>query len=133
MTNPIILLADNDAGAKPVFEAVKQATDIKPTGKEAHVHVGANMYLVPIPTAESKSESMIEDLFDPSLLAAKVDGKSFHAASKGFNKSIHYGKTVFAHKVVRANADSIDFSGFSSLLSNISDVIAVHAKKAESS
>ncbi len=40
----------------------------------------------------------------------------------------NYGKMVFAHKVVRAHADTIDFSGFNALLSNVRDVIDAHRK-----
>lgn len=133
LQNPVLLLVDNDTGAKPVYNAVKQVTGVKPTGTESFVHIKLNMYLVPIPTPKHKTESAIEDLFDPKLLTTKVDGKTFHASDSGFDSSIHYGKTVFAHKIVRPNADSIDFSGFSDLLTNLSEVIDDHATKFSSS
>ncbi|WP_405226846.1 retron Ec67 family RNA-directed DNA polymerase/endonuclease [Lentisalinibacter sediminis] len=128
---PVILVVDNDSGSTPVFNAVKEATGKKPTGSEAFIHVTANMYVVPIPEPrrkKGKGDTKIEDLFSKKVLAAKVGGKSFHSAGKGFDESRHYGKTVLAHKVIRPNAEKINFRGFRSLLANIKRLIDEHTR-----
>ena len=38
----------------------------------------------------------------------------------------HYGKKVFAHRVVRPKAETIDFTGFRPFLTNIVAVISHH-------
>jgi RNA-directed DNA polymerase len=84
------------------------------------------------PPVPGHAETAIEDFFDAGTKAIKVDGKSFHPV-KGFDKTLHYGKTVFAHKVVRPNADTINFAGFEPLLATIVAVIAQHASASSGS
>ena len=50
-------------------------------------------------------------MFDASIKATVIDGKTFNPGD-GFDKDKHYSKKVFAHKVVRPKADTIDFTGF---------------------
>lgn len=74
--HPVILVVDNDGGADSIYSAVKKITGSKPMGTEPYIHVVANMYLVPIPMANST----IEDLFDPSVLAVTLGGKTLAEA-----------------------------------------------------
>jgi RNA-directed DNA polymerase len=66
--------------------------------------------------------SRIEDFFEPSLLATELEGKKFNP-SKDHRADGEYGKYVFAEKVVRPNADNINFSGFAPLLNRIVAVL----------
>jgi len=125
--HPIILLVDNDDGKKPIFSAIKEIIKKQVGAAEQFVHIISNFYLVATPL-NGKDKSRIEDFFDDVIKSKIVDGKSFDPESD-IDTETHYGKIVFAHKVVKAHADKIDFSGFNSILSNIVSVIDAHAKK----
>lgn len=83
-----------------------------------------NLYLVKTPSVRTRAtgESCIEDFFPASVLSEKVDGKVFNPA-KTIDPSKEYGKAIFADKVVRPKARTIDFSGFVPLLDRIVAVI----------
>src|SRR5690606_4110296 len=123
--HPVVLIIDNDRGAKPVFAAVRAITGSHPTGDESLIHVTSNLYVVPIPKLQGKNETRIEDLFDPVTLNAEVDGKKL-CLKQNLDDELHYGKRIFAHKVVRPAADTISFLGFSELLRNITSAIELH-------
>jgi len=127
MQQPVILVIDNDSGAAPVYKSVANITGKKPTGTEASIHVFGNLYVVPTPLSPGVTQSMVEDFFDSATKSKVIGGKTFDPASNT-DTATQYGKMVFAHKVVRAHADTIDFSGFNALLSNIRDVIDADAK-----
>jgi hypothetical protein len=122
------VLIDNDDGAKPIYSTVKEITKKLITGKEPFIHVTANLYLVPTPLKPGTIQSTIEDFFDDSVKSTIVDGKEFVGKNK-FDAAMHYGKIVFAHKVVRPKASEINFGEFKALLSNIVSAIDAHAKK----
>jgi RNA-directed DNA polymerase len=90
------------------------------------VHIVKNLYAVPTPLGLGGAASKIEDFFDLAIKATLLGGKLF-SETNDFNADTHYGKRVFAHKVIRPRAESIDFSGFRPLLSNIADVISQHS------
>ncbi len=125
LTEPVVILYDNDDGAKRIRSAIKQASNVMPTGAEPFVHVIKNLYAVPTPLGANATSSTIEDFFDASLKVTVVDGKTFNS-DDGFDKDKHYSKVVFAHKVVRPKADTIDFSGFRPLLTNLTAAINKH-------
>ncbi len=126
--HPVVLLIDNDSGADGIYNQVKQITKLKPDGKEAFVHVKGNLYLVATPLKPGNQPSAIEDFFDTATKATKINGKTFNVKNDSDSKST-YGKTVFAHKVVKPNANIINFSGFHEILSNVVAVIETHARK----
>ena len=82
--------------------------------------------MVKVPEVTPPNDRDIEDLFQPALLTTVLDGKSFDK-KKDHGDETAYGKVVFAEKVVRANASTVDFSGFSDLLSRI-DQCLTHYK-----
>jgi RNA-directed DNA polymerase len=125
LTEPVVILYDNDDGAKGVRKTIKSVSNLMPTGTEPFVHVFKNLYAVPTPFGVNETPTKIEDFFDDSTKAAVVDGKTFNLGD-GFNKDKHYSKKVFAHKVVRPKADTIDFSSFRPLLTNLSAAIIKH-------
>jgi retron-type reverse transcriptase/5S rRNA maturation endonuclease (ribonuclease M5) len=126
--HPVVLLIDNDSGAAPIYNVVQNITGLKPKGSEKFVHVADNLYLVATPWKPGTTQSMMEDFFDATIKATIVDGKKFDSKND-FDTKTHYGKIVFAHKVVRAQAGTIDFSEFKLILSNIVSVIDEHAAK----
>lgn len=128
MKHPVILLIDNDSGAGPVLSLVKQLTGKSFDKKKPSLHLFKNLYLVATPLVARKDESMIEDFFDSATKSMTLGGKTFDASNKfDFTKS--YGKSDFAYKVVKPNAEKIDFSLFGPLLTLISGVVEAHAKQ----
>lgn len=131
LEQPIIILVDNDAGAKEkgkIFSAVKDVSKYTPTGAEQFIHVTGNLYVVPTPLLAGQSTSMIEDFFDSKTNSVIINGKSFNPENN-FDTTLHYGKHLFAEKVIKPNADKIDFDGFKLLLFNIELTINTHKLK----
>jgi len=130
LKSPVVILYDNDAGAKSVRSAIKDVSKVRVTGGEPYVHITKNLYAVPTPLVGDASESKIEDCFDAAIKETVIDGKTFSDGNY-FDIDKHYGKKVFAHRVVRPQADAIDFAGFRQLLINV--VAAINAHKMPSS
>jgi RNA-directed DNA polymerase len=126
MSAPVIILIDNDEGAKSVFKAVKSAHDltINHLSPAPFHHLSGNLYLVKTPVGALPSgQTCIEDLFPPDVLSTKIDGKPFDK-NKLHGDHSSYGKIVFADKVIRPQASTIDFSGFVSTLQALVAVIS---------
>ncbi|MBE0620605.1 MAG: RNA-directed DNA polymerase [Burkholderiales bacterium] len=125
---PVILLIDNDKGANDMFGYIKGVTQIKEPKNEPFVHLLRNLYVVPTPlTPDKPNATMIEDFFSDDWKKTLVEGKPFNP-EKDHEDHTCYGKVIFAHRVVRPNAEKIDFSQFKQLLLNISSVIESHRK-----
>ncbi len=127
---PIILLVDNDAGAKGIYNSVKEITkkNVEGTGTEPFIHITGNLYMSATPLKSGATFSMIEDFFDDTIKLTIVGDKTFDPKNE-LDPDTHYGKHVFAQKVVRVHAGKIDFSEFKAILSNVVAVIDAHAKK----
>jgi hypothetical protein len=128
---PVVVLYDNDSGAKTIRNVIKEASKHTVKGTEPFVHVVRNMYAVATPILGKGQESTIEDFFDQKTRNMLVGEKSFHPSQVDFDKEIHYGKKVFAHRVVREHAHSIDFTGFRPLLKNLTLTIQAYAEPDE--
>ncbi len=125
LKNPVIILYDNDSGAKAIRSAIEQASRKKVERTERFVHVVRNLYAVPTPL-NGAEESRIEEFFDVSLKSTVIGGKTFHHKN-GFDVAKHYGKKIFADQVVKKGANSINFEKFRPLLTNLGSVIESHA------
>jgi hypothetical protein len=121
--HPVVLLLDNDDGAKDIFAIIKQnyGVEITHDGALGFYHVTHNLYLVKTPHVGKKKKTCIEDMFEPSLLKEKLGGKKLNLAAP--NPATEYGKHVFAEKVVRPKASTLKWDGFDPLLQRISDVL----------
>lgn len=124
LAHPVILLIDNDDGAKDVFSVAKNlgAAGISLKSAAPFYRLADNLYLVKTPDIGKIGKSCIEDLFDPSVTTVEVAGKKFDP-NKKHGEAEKYGKTVFAEQVVRPNAATIDFSKFAPLLNRIIAVL----------
>lgn len=124
LKHPVIVLVDNDHGAKSIFSICKRdygiTIDLK--SSEPFFHVTDNLYLVKTPKKGADEETCIEDFFDPSLLRTDLKGKKYNP-KKGHRAPGEYGKYALAESVVRPNAATIDFSGFAPLLDRMVAVI----------
>src|SRR5262249_29169742 len=98
-TCPVIVIYDNDSGAKPIRNVVKAASKVTVKGTEPFVHVVRNLYALPTPLIGAVKVSKIEDFFDAATTKTILGGKSFNPDDKTFDKEVHYGKKVFAYKV----------------------------------
>jgi hypothetical protein len=129
LQNPLIILFDNDSGAKPICNAIQSARPGKKSVKltDPFTHVVKNLYAVPTPLMVGQEESKIEDFFDAATRGTIVGGKTFNDTT-GSDETKHYGKWIFAEAVVTPHAETIDFAGFIPLLTNISLTIQEHAK-----
>jgi RNA-directed DNA polymerase len=128
MRQPVILLIDNDSGAENVFkEALRlgvAAIAIK--SSLSFYRLVENLYLVKTPELGASGKSCIENLFDPLLLKEQVDGLEFDPAKK-HKADGKYGKQIFAEKVVKPMASTIDFAGFAPLIERIVAVLDDYA------
>ncbi|MDQ2898730.1 MAG: retron Ec67 family RNA-directed DNA polymerase/endonuclease [Acidobacteriota bacterium] len=128
LENPLIILFDNDSGADPIYGAIRSATGKTANPDVAFTHVVKNLYAVATPLVEKK-QSKIEDFFDATTTGTVLGGKTFDPEHTTFEKANHYGKAIFAEKVVAAHAATINFDGFIPFLQNICLVIDEHAKR----
>ncbi len=123
---PVIVLFDNDDGAKSLFGLAKnRGKTINLTSTDPFYHLGYNLYLIKTPELGAGGKSCIESFFQPSVLNTPVDGKTFDP-NKEHEESGKYGKVVFAKRVVIPQAATIDFSGFIPLLDRIVAVLDHH-------
>ena len=123
--HPVIVLYDNDSGAKGIHNTVKQVSKKSVDSNKPFTHVIQNLYVVPTPLVSGVTESKIEDFFEPALKATQIGGKTFND-SNNIDSTTEYGKQVFAHAVVVPNAKTINFHGFRPLLANLTSVITAH-------
>lgn len=129
MAHPVILVLDNDDGLSHVAGTIRKnfKVEIGLTSTEPFYHVTHNLYVVKTPELPA-GQSCIEDLFPPALLQTKLGDKTFNP-KKAHGAEGEYGKAEFADKVVRANANKINFTGFIPLLDRIQAVIEHHQAK----
>jgi hypothetical protein len=128
--HPVILLVDNDDGAKDVF-----ATMVKSLGVPTISHTSTalfyriqstNLYLIKTPETGLNAKTCIEDLFDPLILATKIQGKVFDPNKNKVDHSA-YGKLWFADKIIKPQAAIINFSNFGPLLDRVVAVLDDYA------
>jgi RNA-directed DNA polymerase len=131
MNHPVIVLIDNDDGAKDIFNLLQGKSfgiSIGLGTDSAFYHLTGPLYLVKTPIKAAAHASRIEDFFDPAVLATKIAGKAFNP-DREHEAPGEYGKVVFAEQVVRPNAHAINFAAFDPLLTRIEAVIDDYAKR----
>lgn len=130
MQAPVVIVVDNDSGAKHVFDAARSVFQkkIELTSTAQFYHIHANLYLVKTVEGAGAGESCIEDCFDKPTLAMTLDGKTFNP-KKPLGSANEISKSVFAEKLVRPNADKISFAGFDTLLARIEAALHDHKSK----
>jgi len=127
--HPVILLIDNDDGAKRIYSHIRSVKKSDVDHKSQFIFVTENLYVVPTPLTHSGESTMIEDFFKPSLKEIKIRGKTFNPNDKGFDPKTEYGKFLFAKLVVKKKQAAIDFSGFNPILDRIEAVLDDYKRK----
>lgn len=119
-SHPIIILTDNDEGAKKI----KKQLGIAEEGFiKNYYHYHKNLYVIPSKSKIPKEEEHnIEDLFDKKILNTKIDKKTFKRNNCKMSDN-EYSKIVFAHKVIKAQKDSINFNAFRPIFDSFLDII----------
>lgn len=126
--HPVIVLADNDSGAKATFGVVKKAGNMSfLDGSAPYYYICRNLYIIFIQKIDGK-DTTIEDLFDKSVRETELNGKKFSGSDK-FDAKTEYGKHLFAEYVIKPKQEEIDFSKFDSILKSIVDVLADFEKR----
>lgn len=130
---PVIVLIDNDKGAKPIYSFIKQLPGNGGVvdGSQKHYHVAQGLWIVPTPRSEGVPESKIEDFFEDKVLKMELGGKHFNPENMDLSDD-EYGKQYFAEHVIKANHKSISFDGFAPILSTISSLITDSINQAKS-
>jgi RNA-directed DNA polymerase len=129
MRYPVVVLIDNDDGAKEIFSIIQNKFHVTADLKTdlPFYHLWGNLFLVKTPAMGASGSSCIEQLFSPALLGSIVDGKKLNLKKK-HEAPNEYGKVVFAEKVVKPNISKIDFSGFSGILNRIAGAMDRYEK-----
>jgi RNA-directed DNA polymerase len=125
LLHPVIILIDNDDGADEIFAVIQKQFGLKigRSSTAGFYHLCHNLFLVKTPELGAHGTSRIEDLFDSSIQKTIVEGKSFNPG-KIIDTAKEYGKIVLAEKVIRPNANKIDFTAFEKLLDRVTSVLS---------
>lgn len=125
---PVILLIDNDSGAKAIYSCVQSITGNVCDGKEPFYFLGENLYLIPTPRSATDTDTMIEDFLPSKWRSVQLGGKSLNLG-KDFDKTKEYGKALYAEHVIKKNRKDVDFTGMKGILDRIVAVLADYAAK----
>jgi RNA-directed DNA polymerase len=116
VSQPVIIVVDNDSGAKPIFSHIynldKKAGPVD--GSKQFYHIYGNLYVVPVPRVAG-ADTPIEKLFEKKLLSTVWSGKQFDLTGDK-DGSKYYFKNDFAVHVVKKGGAAVNFDGFDPLL-----------------
>jgi RNA-directed DNA polymerase len=121
--HPVIILIDNDNGAKVINGKLKIENPIEP-----YYYFVQNVYIMHVPNGKQDSEKAIEDLFKKETLETKIGEKTFNRKAKIDPKN-EYGKIVFAEKVVKAKQNSINFDAFKEVFNRFKKIVEDYDQK----
>jgi hypothetical protein len=126
--HPLIVVIDNDSGAKNFYKLIGGYVKKKVDGLEAFYYLAQNVYVIFTPKAGGDEESKIEDLLPPEVLSVEIGGKKFNPSNDGIEGDTEFGKAALATYVQKHVAD-ISFDNFEPLLQRIDAAIADFANR----
>lgn len=124
--NPVIVLIDNDSGAKSIFNWIRSITGKPCDGKEPFYFLGENLYLVPTPRAGDDGDTMIEDFLPLKWRDEKLGGKNLNLGNN-IDRDTEYGKALFAEQVIKKNRKDVDFTDMKLVLDRVGMAINDYA------
>jgi retron-type reverse transcriptase len=113
---PIIIIIDNDDGAKKIKKLLEISNEV-PYYKLFH----RQMYILFV---DKKENMAIEKLFDEELLNVEIEGKKFKADKTDKENDKYFGKYVFSQKVILPNYEKINFDRFKPIFNNILEIMS---------
>lgn len=133
MNSPVILVIDNDDGAKGIFAIIKNLfqEQITLNSTSDFYHITQNLYLVKTPETGQNVKSCIEDLFESNVTNKLINGKPFNPDKEHGDES-SYGKHYFSEKIILKEYEQINFMKFEKLLIRIENAIKHHYQKLSS-
>lgn len=126
--HPVIVLVDNDSGAKPIFSACAGILKKPVNGDEPFYYLGDNLYVVPTPKGSGGVDTMIESFLPPKWLKEKLNGKKLNLDNNKLDIKTEYGKSLFSEHVIKKNKNKVVFTAFEPLLTNLEAAIADYYK-----
>lgn len=127
MSNPVIVLVDNDDGPRKINSAIKNKYKLSPDAGVPLV-IKNNLVYVRTPTLEGKKDSSIEDFFSEGVRKIKVRGKTFSPDMEEETVA-HFGKRIFAEEVILKKRKILDFSSFKPVLDLLVESINIYKSK----
>jgi hypothetical protein len=121
--HPVIILLDNDDGATKLFLCIKEnyKKNITVESKENFYHITDNLYVVKTPHVGKQIKTCIEDMFDHAIRVKQLNGKTFNPNKLDITKE--FGKHIFAERIIRPEAASLNWTGFAPILESINAVL----------
>lgn len=126
--HPVIVLVDNDSGAKPIYSACAGILKKPVNGDEPFYYLGNNLYVVPTPKGSGGVDTMIESFLPPKWLKEKLNGKKLNLENTKLDTKTEYGKSLFSEHIIKKNKKKVIFAAFEPLLLNIEAAIEDYYK-----
>lgn len=126
--NACIFLVDGDSDGSTFIKSVrdfyKQNHELEFTNYKNPLdplletyHITNNIYITQLP-----KKKCIEDIYDPSVLALKLNGRVYNSSNKSFDLKKFYGKIDLINKVIKPASNSISFDNFNKIFNTISHI-----------
>jgi hypothetical protein len=113
---PIIIIVDNDDGAKGIKNLLGLKDEI-PYYKFFY----KQMYILFV---DKKNNTKIEDLFDEDLCNMEFGGKKFKADKLDRENDKYFGKHIFSQRIILPNYKTINFERFRPIFNNILEIMS---------
>ncbi|WP_442798985.1 retron Ec67 family RNA-directed DNA polymerase/endonuclease [Pantoea vagans] len=126
MSNPVIVLVDNDDGPRKINSAIRDKYKLSPEAGKPLV-IRKNLVYVRTPELKDKKDSSIEDFFSDGIRKIKIRGKTF-LADMDDETTAHYGKKIFAEEVILQKRKILDFNSFKPILDLLVESIKLYKK-----
>ncbi|MCQ2587628.1 MAG: retron Ec67 family RNA-directed DNA polymerase/endonuclease [Treponema sp.] len=123
--NNVFFLFDHDSGIKPIVSKYKNYDSSKSffstdTFPALSVEVFTNVRFI---FTHKESDKYIEQYFDNTLLNKEINGKKFTHENNVHDPEHFYGKQVFASNIIKKNQDTINYSEFKPLFTELSNCL----------
>ena len=128
LSNPVIVLVDNDDGPRKINNAIRDKYNISPEAGKPSI-IFSNMVYVRTPELERKKETSIEDFFSDGIRKIKINGRTF-SPDIDDDTTAHFGKKTFAEEVILKKRKTLDFTSFKPVLNLLVESIRLYKKGA---
>lgn len=127
LTNPVIILVDNDEGPRKINNLIKSTYNIE-TQPGIPYLVNNNLVYARTPTLGNVKDTMVEDFFSEGIRKLKVRGKTFSPNNEE-ETIAHYGKKIFAEEIISKKRKVLDFTSFKPILDLLVEAISIYENR----